>query len=96
MSKTQTQAEATPQDLEERKRAIAYQIWEEEGQPHGQAELHWERACLVVMSLDAEQTANPGWLKRSVSVAAPAAPERVEPVATVETMTRRMPSRNAA
>ncbi len=31
-------------DLEERVRARAYQLWREEGCPEGRAEIHWERA----------------------------------------------------
>jgi hypothetical protein len=34
----------TDDDDEERVRAIAYRIWEEEGFPEGQAERHWEMA----------------------------------------------------
>jgi Protein of unknown function (DUF2934) len=53
-------------EMEDRKRALAYQMWEEEGRPEGKAEEHWDRACLLVMELDAEATAEkPGWLKRN-------------------------------
>jgi hypothetical protein len=33
---------------EERIRELAYQIWESEGRPHGQAARHWEMACVLV------------------------------------------------
>ncbi|MDT4856152.1 hypothetical protein FQZ97_905320 [compost metagenome] len=33
---------------EERIRELAYQIWESEGRPQGQAARHWEMACVLV------------------------------------------------
>ena len=33
---------------EERIRAIAYSLWEEEGCPEGRAEIHWQMACDLV------------------------------------------------
>ena len=35
-------------ELEERIRARAYQMWENEGRPDGQAETHWEKARILV------------------------------------------------
>lgn len=35
-------------DLEERIRARAHQIWEDEGCPEGQASSHWEKARILV------------------------------------------------
>ena len=53
------------EELEDRKRALAYQMWEDEGRPEGKAEAHWEQACLVVMSLgEGDAAASPLWLKR--------------------------------
>jgi Protein of unknown function (DUF2934) len=52
-------------DIEERKRVIAHQIWQDEGMPEGKAEEHWNRACLVLMSLDTEVVVKPEWLKRN-------------------------------
>jgi Protein of unknown function (DUF2934) len=43
------------QDREERIRAIAHRIWEEEGQPVGQEERHWRMAESVVIQEDAER-----------------------------------------
>jgi hypothetical protein len=40
-------------DREDRVRALAYRLWEEEGQPEGMAEEHWRRAAAI---LDAEET----------------------------------------
>ena len=34
--------------LEERIRGRAYQMWENEGRPDGQAETHWEKARILV------------------------------------------------
>ncbi|MNO77872.1 hypothetical protein D3C76_689950 [compost metagenome] len=39
---------------EQRIRELAYQIWESEGRPHGQADRHWEMARSLV---EAESTA---------------------------------------
>ena len=65
---TDTQ-ETSENTIEERKRQIAYQLWEDEGRPEGRAETHWEKACLVVMSLDAgDVPAAPEWLKRSEEI----------------------------
>lgn len=46
---------------EERIRAIAYAIWEEEGRPDGRAEEHWLKACGIVEA----EAIEPGWLKRN-------------------------------
>ena len=47
---------------DERIRAIAYSLWEEEGCPDGRDEEHWLRACELV---DAEAVADPDWLQRT-------------------------------
>lgn len=52
------------EDREELKRRLAYQFWEDEGRPDNRAEAHWEKACLVLMSLDARQAEDPQWLQR--------------------------------
>lgn len=66
-------------DLEDRKRAIAYQLWENEGRPEGQSEAHWERACEIVAFEEEsrplplgqlpkqEPAKEPDWLKRDVA-----------------------------
>jgi Protein of unknown function (DUF2934) len=65
MSKTPVTNLISMDEMEDRKRALAYQMWEEEGRPEGKAEEHWDRACLLVMELDSEVHAEkPGWLKR--------------------------------
>ena len=35
---------------DQRVREFAYQIWESEGKPHGQASRHWEMACKLAAS----------------------------------------------
>ena len=45
---------------EERIRAIAYSLWEEEGCPDGRAETHWLKACEIVSA----EASEPGWLQR--------------------------------
>ncbi len=65
MSKPTIHTKPLEEELEDRKRLIAYQIWESEGRPEGKAEEHWERACLVVMSIDEDaDVAQPEWLQR--------------------------------
>lgn len=62
---------------EDRIREFAYQIWESEGKPHGQAKRHWEMATKLV---EAEQTPGKTPAKRvskpkaAAGEAAPAAP----------------------
>ena len=47
-------------------RRLAYQFWEEEGKPEGRAFVHWDRACLVMMSLlDDQPTDQPVWLQQN-------------------------------
>ena len=75
--------------VEERKQMIAHQMWEDEGRPEGQAERHWNQACLVMMTLaDEQEFANPAWLqaqdqnyvaKPVIEVQAPAAETNFTP-----------------
>jgi hypothetical protein len=66
MSKTPVTNLISMDEMEDRKRALAYQMWEEEGRPEGKAEEHWDRACLLVMEIDSDTHAEkPGWLKRN-------------------------------
>jgi hypothetical protein len=41
-------------DKDQRIREIAYDLWEQEGCPEGQAERHWSAAVAVVEARDAE------------------------------------------
>ncbi|MCZ7658243.1 MAG: DUF2934 domain-containing protein [Xanthobacteraceae bacterium] len=42
-------------DLEERIRKRAYQLWEEEGCPEGRADAHWDKAAELVAIEDSQQ-----------------------------------------
>lgn len=42
---------------EQRIREFAYQIWQSEGKPHGQAKRHWDMACKLAAS-DVQQSAS--------------------------------------
>lgn len=44
-------------------RKLAHQIWEAEGMPDGQADKHWERACILAEEIDDPDQAR---LKRSI------------------------------
>jgi hypothetical protein len=39
-------------NIEQRIRERAYQIWEHEGRPDGRAEHHWEQACALIARED--------------------------------------------
>jgi Protein of unknown function (DUF2934) len=53
-------------DREQRIAARAYQLWEEEGRPHGAHERHWEQASREIVASEGKQpgrrarTAKPG------------------------------------
>ena len=89
-------------ELEERKRIIAHQIWEDEGRPEGLAEQHWERACLVVMSYtETEIPIEPEWLKpqteTSIAQTTIEIPKtRAEPTASIEEIRKHSRHRSAA
>lgn len=84
---------------EQRIREFAYQIWQSEGKPHGQAKRHWEMACKLAAS-DVQQSASSASPKvkspskktipadAAVAVAKPAKKTKaaeVAPAATVKT-----------
>ena len=61
------QETVTPEPTrDERVGLLAYQIWEEEGYPEGQAEVHWLRACEMIdaETAFAENQELPEWLDR--------------------------------
>ncbi len=51
---------------EQRIREFAYQIWESEGKPEGQAERHWQMACKLAAS-EAQDERPPSPPSRKVS-----------------------------
>lgn len=48
-----------PKKLEERIRARAHRLWEEEGRPEGRAHVHWEQARTLVAIEDDKSTLKP-------------------------------------
>jgi hypothetical protein len=52
------------QSREARVSVIAYQIWEEEGRPHGRHDIHWQLACEMVDAEDLAKEPPPTWLHR--------------------------------
>ena len=48
--------------LEAEVRALAHQIWEDEGQPEGLSDDHWFRATAMIAEA---QRDNPNWLQRT-------------------------------
>jgi hypothetical protein len=86
---------------EERIRAIAYSLWEEEGRPDGHAEDHWLRALDLVaaeaepMSEPLAEAPEPDWLKRGPVVAEdpPAPPDKSQ---SLEQLAKRIAGMKAA
>jgi Protein of unknown function (DUF2934) len=71
-----TTIEDTPEmSTEDRIRAAAHQLWEDEGRPEGRADDHWNRACEMIAAQEQPTIlqVEPEWLQRS-----PDAPEIVE------------------
>jgi len=58
-----------PNKLEQRIRARAHQLWEEEGRPEGRSHAHWEKARILVAIEDD---------KTSLKPVGPTAPEPAE------------------
>jgi hypothetical protein len=54
--RSRTRTVANDQLIEERIRARAHRLWEEEGRPEGRAEAHWEQARRIVALGDAQHT----------------------------------------
>lgn len=79
---------------EERIRAIAYAIWEEDGRPDGCADDHWLRACDLVEAEALE--ASPDWLKRAEPPVEPEAAAQPEATQALNDAIRRMKSSRAA
>lgn len=58
-------------------RQLAHQIWEAEGMPDGQAEVHWQKATILAQEVDDLDQAH---LKRSVDPSEASGPtEPVQP-----------------
>jgi Protein of unknown function (DUF2934) len=73
--KMSSNPELPSQEREERIRAIAYAIWEEEGRPEGREQEHWLRACELC---DADEDRAPEWLQRKTTVEQDTAVEHAE------------------
>jgi hypothetical protein len=72
---------------EQRIRARAYEIWEEEGRPEGREREHWERARFLVGledNADAGLEPNPMVEDREKGWNTPPPPEPVEPIEALE------------
>lgn len=61
---------------EKRIREFAYQIWESEGQPHGQEARHWEMARKLAQA----EALTPAKAEASKASKAPAKPAAAKPV----------------
>ena len=101
MSKHTTKPTLTDVELEDRKREIAHQIWIKEGKPEGLAEQHWEKACLVVMTMAEEPGVNPSkWLKPKAELVAmiesPAQPKAINTTALPVGDNRKHPAHRSA
>ena len=61
-------------DLQQRIRKRAHQIWEDEGRPEGRADVHWEKARILV-AIEDDKTS-----------LVPVEPERPEPAEVMENL----------
>jgi hypothetical protein len=59
------------EDREQRVRAIAYRIWEEEGRPPDQEDRHWQMAERIIIEEDAERA---GLMPHAPKARSPAGP----------------------
>lgn len=86
---------------EDRIRAIAYCLWEEEGRPEGRAEAHWLRATELVeaeappVTVAATDASEPDWLRRE-GAGAEAMIEQAERGPTLEQLAKRIAGVKAA
>lgn len=91
-----THPEISHMAREERIRAIAYSLWQEEGCPDGRDQEHWLKACALV---DAEAVADPDWLQRTDGDAAHEVPTAPIPEAakksSLDDLVKRMKGRAA-
>lgn len=65
MSKKATVHTLSNEDIERLRQELAYQIWEEEGHPHGRDQEHWLAACERVEAMMANAEELPSWLQRA-------------------------------
>lgn len=74
-------------DIEQRIRQRAYELWEEDGRPEGREGEHWERARFLVgieSNPDAGQLPNPIIEDREKGYTSPPPPTPVEPIEAIE------------
>lgn len=53
-------------ERDQRRREIAYQLWEQEGRPDGRADEHWSKAGLMLLDLEMQAPGEeaPAWLRK--------------------------------
>ena len=92
MDKTQTPIETS---LEDRIRAAAYNMWEEEGRPEGCAETHWQRECEMIAQEDAALQDSPEWLQREAEAKSTLKADKTELTTTIDQIKKRLENRAA-
>lgn len=95
MDKTQTPVETNTLNLEDRIRAAAHNMWEEEGRPEGCAETHWQRACDMIAQEDAALQSSPEWLQSNAEPISALKAEKTELTTTIDQIKKRLESRAA-
>lgn len=95
MDKTQTPVETNTLNLEDRIRAAAHNMWEEEGRPEGCAEIHWQRACDMIAQEDVALQSSPEWLEREAEPISELKAQKAELTTTIDQIKKRLESRAA-
>jgi Protein of unknown function (DUF2934) len=100
MDLTQTTTYIPEFTTEDRIRAVAHQLWVDEGQPEGCADDHWHRACEMIEAQDQPTIVHvePEWLQRNPEapeMMAEPTPEKTELSKSIDEIKKRMIGRAA-
>ena len=86
----------SPPTRDERVGLLAFQIWEQEGRPEGQADEHWLLACTIIDGEAAGTTSEvlPTWLNRNAQDTT--TQTKAEKPAVVQELNQKQQRRSAA
>lgn len=95
MNITETPLDLPELSLEDRISIAAHQLWEDEGQPEGRAEVHWFQACKMIAAEDQTITTHvePDWLQRNSEIpqfAEDSQPEKSELSKSIDEIKKRL------
>jgi Protein of unknown function (DUF2934) len=97
MNTLQTISEIPVMDIEDRIRAAAHQLWEDEGRPEGCADDHWRRACEMIAAQDQADVKHnePEWLQRNPEIEEALPAEKSDLSRSVDEIKKRLIGRAA-